>query len=160
MIFTPFDSFTRPANTTQYASGDLVANSATAASVVPLKFGLNGSGRSGIIRGARLYKSSNTVTAASFTVYLFAGDPGVPTNGDNGAFVVASAANFLDSIAIDLSSGGLAGGTTGAQKRSASLAIPFCFPGLNDKIYALIAAAGTYTPASAESFKLTLEIEV
>ena len=31
-------SFARPANTTQYASGDLVANSATAASVAALSF--------------------------------------------------------------------------------------------------------------------------
>lgn len=39
MIFTPFYTFTRPADTTQYAAGDLIANSATAASVVPLSWG-------------------------------------------------------------------------------------------------------------------------
>lgn len=160
MFFTPFDSFARPGNTTPYNQNDLVANSATAGSVTPLQFGLNGSGRAGIIRGARLYKSDKTVTNATFTVFLFAGDPGAPTNGDNGAFGVASAADFLDSFQIDLATGGLAGGTTGVQKRSSALAIPFCFPSLQDKLYALLRADAGYTPADAETFKLTLEIEV
>lgn len=160
MIFTPQYSFTRPANTTQYAANDLVANSATAASVVPLSWGINRSGRTGIIRAARLYKSDKAVTAASFKLYLFTAAPGTPTNGDNGAIGVASAVNYLDQIAIDLSSGGLAGGTTGVGKRSAAVAIPFEFPTLNSKLYGLLEVLGTYTPASEEAFTATLEIEV
>jgi hypothetical protein len=160
MIFTPSASFTRPADTTAYAQNDLVANSTTAASVVPMSFGLNASGRWGIIRGARLYKSGTTVTSATFTVFLFTASPGTPTNGDNGAFGVASSAGFLDSFAIDLATGALAGGTTGVKKRSAALAIPFCFPTANSKLYALLRADAAYTPASSETFELTLEIEV
>ena len=160
MIFSPFSSFTRPADTTAYAQNDIVANSTTAASITPLKFGLNGSGKAGIIRSAQLYKSDKTVTNATFTVFLFTADPGTPTNGDNSAFGVASAASFLDSFAIDLATGALAGGTTGAAKNSAALAIPFFMPALNDKLYALHRADAAYTPASAESFKLTLDIEV
>lgn len=38
MPMTSSASFTRPANTAAYADGDLVANSATAASVEPLTF--------------------------------------------------------------------------------------------------------------------------
>ena len=159
-LFTPQYSFTRPADTTQYAANDLVANSTTAGSVVPISFGINAIGRAGIIRAARLYKSNKSVTAASFKLHLFSGDPGTPSNGDNGAYGVASAANYLDAIAIDLSSGGLVGGTTGAMKRSAAVAIGFAFPTLTSKLYGLLEVLGTYTPASAETFTATLEIEV
>lgn len=160
MIFSPQASFTRPANTTAYAQNDIVANSTTASSVDPMAFGLNGIGKAGIIRSARLYKSDKTVTNATFTVFLFTADPGDPTNGDNGAFGVASAADFLDSFAIDIATGSLAGGTTGAAKNSAALAIPFFLPTLNSKLYALLRADAAYTPASAEVFTLTLDIEV
>lgn len=160
MIYTARYSFTRPANTTAYAQGDLVANHATAASVVPMSWGINRLGRAGIIRGIRLYKSDKTVTNASFQINLFTADPGVPTNGDNGAIVVASAANYLDKVAVDLATGGLAGGTTGVGKRSAVIAIPFEAPSMNNKLYGLLEATAAYTPASEEVFTVTLEIEV
>jgi len=160
MIYTPSNSFTRPADTTQYGANDLVANSTTAASVTPLKWGINGSGRTGRIRGVRLYKSDKTVTLASFKVYIFGADPGVPTNGDNGALAIASAANFLDVVTIDLATGAFAGGTTGVMKRTGSLDIPFNFPDLTGKLYGLIQATAAYTPASGETFTATLEIEV
>ena len=67
--FTPFAvaSFTRPDNATAYASGDLMANSTTAASVLPLRFmvGQKRGGVSGVILGARIAKSNQTVTNAT-----------------------------------------------------------------------------------------------
>lgn len=160
MIYTPFNSFTRPSDTTQYSANDLVANSATAASVVPLKWGLNGIGKQGRIRGVRIYKSDKTVTLASFKVYIFGADPGVPTNGDNGALAIASAADFIDVVTIDQATGAFAGGTTGVLKRSAAVDIPYNLPTLSSKLYGLIQATAGYTPASAEVFTVTLEIEV
>lgn len=159
MIITPSYSFTRPANTTQYTAADLVANNATAASVVPMSWGITPIGRSGIIRAVQLYKSTNASTAASFRVHLFTSTPGTPSNGDNGAFGIASAAMYLDAVAVDLSSGGLAGATTGIFKRSAATAIGFSYPSLNNKLFGLIEALGTYTPGSSETFAVTLEIE-
>lgn len=158
-FFTPSYSFSRPADTTQYAANDLVANSTTAASVTPLSWGLNTTGRTGIIRAARLYKTNKTVTAASFKLHLFTAAPGTPTNGDNGAFGVASAADYLGAISLDMSSSGFAGGTTGAFQR-ATASLIFVKPALTDKLYGLLEAIGTYTPASAETFTATLEIEV
>lgn len=160
MIYTAQYSFTRPSDTTQYGANELVANSTTAASVVPMSWGINRLGRAGIIRGIRLYKSNKTVTLASFQVNLFTLTPGVPTNGDNGAIVVADASMYLDKVAIDLATGGLAGGTTGVGKRSAAIAIPFEAPGVNNKLYGLLETTAAYTPASAEVFTVTLEIEV
>lgn len=160
MIYLARYSFNRATGTTQYAANDLVANHATAANVVPLSWGVARFGGQGIIRGVRLYKSNKSTTAASFQVNLFTADPGTPTNGDNGAFGVASAADYLDKVAVDLSSGGVAGGTTGVGKRSAALAIPFAQPSRTNKLYGLLEVLGTYTPTDSETFTVTLEIEV
>lgn len=157
-IHTPYSSFVRPANTTAYTSGDIVADNTTAASITPLSWGVGAVGGSGIIRAVRLFKSATSATAASFRVHLFLASPGTPTNGDNGAYGVASVTDHLDTVAIDLSSGAFAGGTTGLNKRSAATAIAFRL-GINDKLYGLIDAQGAYTPASGETFRVTLEIE-
>lgn len=157
MIITPTDSFTRPANTTQYAANDLVANSTTAGSVVPLSFPTNQIRLQGIIRRVRLYKSAASATAASFIVHLFTASPTV-TNGDNGAFAVSTAANYLDEVAVDMSSSG-SPGTAYLFKASAATAIGFRLYPYGSLIYALIEANGTYTPASGETFQVTLEIE-
>lgn len=160
MLFTITQSFTRPANTTAYQAADLVANDVDAADVLPLTWGVNHFGKGGfMIRAAQLYKSSTTVTAASFKVHLFTATPGTPTNGDNGALAVASAANYLDAIAIDLSSGAFVG-TVGASKRSAATAIGVWLPQGSNKLFGLIEALGNYAPASGETFRVSLECEV
>lgn len=157
MIITPSYSFNKVSGTTAYDANDLVANHATAGSVVVPFFIPHGVGRSGIIRTVRLYKSSTTTTAASFKVHLFDSAP-TPNNGDNGAFSLLSADGYLDGVSIDMSSGAQAG-TTGLAKRSAAVAIGFFMPTVNAKIYALLQAIGAYVPTSSETFKITLEIE-
>lgn len=158
-IIAPTDSFTRPGNTTQYAANDLVANDTTAGSVTPLKFSLNGIGRTGMIRRARISKTTNTATAASFNIHLFDASPTV-TNGDNGAFAVASNINnWLGKIAVDMSSGALAGASTVITQVSVAAAIGVNKPTAGAEIYALIEALGAYAPGSEEVFTVRLEIE-
>ena len=160
MLITPSYSFTRPADTTQYGAGDLVANSTTAASVVPMKWSLQRLSGNGIIRGARINKSGTAVTAAIFDILLFTADPGVPTNGDNGAFGIASAANAFARITVDMAAGGIVG-TAGVFDRSAEVCIGVSQNAPDGVIWGLLGAGtgGTYTPASEETFKVTLEIE-
>jgi hypothetical protein len=100
--------FNRPADTTAYADGDLIANSATAGSVAALTFTTSRIVGQGTISRVRFYKSQNTATNAQFTLHLFLEEPDV-TNGDNGAFAIDTARNHIASIACDLSTGGLAG---------------------------------------------------
>lgn len=160
-MITQSYSFSRVANTTQYAQNELVGNSATAADVEPMSWSLKRLGGSGTIKGVRLYKSQNTTTAAIFDVFLFTGDPGTPTNGDNGAFGIASAVAALAKVSIDMSSGAIAGGTTGCFKRSADLNIGVDVANLSGVLYGLLSTgtSGTYTPASGETFTVTLEID-
>lgn len=161
MIITATDSFTRPADTTAYGANDLIANSTTAGSVVPLTFKttrLNG-GR-GIIRRVRLFKDSEVVTQANFSLHLFAQSP-VVTNGDNGAFAVATARHFLGTVAIDASSGAFVTATDLLEAAAVNPEINFdllTFGSRERRIYGLLQAIGTYTPASGELFEVTLEL--
>lgn len=153
--------FTRPANTTAYAIGDLIANSATAGSVVPLAFGISKSGTGeGCIKGLRLFKSTATVTLAAFRLNLFSASP-VVTNGDNGALAVSTAANFLGYIDVDMATGAF---VTAANAMQNAIASPDLMYDLGDYsrgrvIYGLLEARAAYVPASGEVFAATLLIE-
>ena len=166
MIITPSDGFIRPADTTAYDVGDLVANSTTAGNVVPLTFDIADFPlRSGVIGYVRVFKDDATVTNANFNLHLFTKRP-IVTNGDNGALATSTAENYLGLIACDLTSGAFAT-TTDVLKRfqilsQASLASIFAFdltkiPAAHE-IYGLLAAAAAYTPASGETFRVWLEI--
>src|SRR6185503_21341848 len=96
--------FTRPGDTTAYASGDLVANSVTAGSVVPLAFTNIGNGpyRTVQIRRVRISKSTTGVTNAQFRVHLFNALPAV-TSGDNAAIVISvGAAIYIGQVDITM----------------------------------------------------------
>lgn len=77
IITSPSYAFTRPANTTPYSSGNLVANSTTAGSVVPLSWVL---GQSNInypftIKRVIIQKSGTSVTNFNFNLHLFTAAP-------------------------------------------------------------------------------------
>lgn len=144
-------SFTRPSDTTAYADNDLVANSTTAGSVVPLTFTIGGARNIKIMK-AILLKSSVTVTNASFTLHLYKDSPTV-ANGDNGAYS-SSTSGFIGSIAFV---------GTGQNVQTDDCAIPtdlttplFATLDSDSTIYGLVSAEAAYGPASAEVFTLTL----
>ena len=140
-------SFTRPADTTAYTSGDLVANSTTAGSVTPLTF--NSAHGFGAVMRARIEKSNKTTTNAAFDLHLFESSPAV-VNGDNGAFSIADLSGYLGKVSVTVNA--LAGATTGANGSADASAI--CPSGA--VMYGLLAATAAYTPASAEVFTVTL----
>jgi hypothetical protein len=144
-------SFTRPADTTAYASGDLVANSTTAGSVVAMKLDIGrANGLGGVINRVRVSKTGTSVTNASFRVHLFNANSQTFANGDNGAWSVNKAANYIGSVDVTVDkaftdgAAGVAGIAPGIQFAEATL-------------YGNLEARGAYTPASAEVFTITLE---
>jgi hypothetical protein len=150
--------FTRPNDTTAYASGDLVANSVTAASVVPITLTV----ASAIdalfrIRRVRLKKSGVVITNASFRVHFYRNTPGVPAGGDNAAWSTAEA-GYLGSIDVTVDKAftdgakGFASATIGAE----IIAQPTSGAAT---IFALLEARGAYTPAAQEIFTIEAEIE-
>jgi hypothetical protein len=154
------DTITRPSDTTQYASGDLVANSTTAASVEPLQFNVS---RGGIrVVNAKISKADETdVTGATFRLHLFGEEPTV-ANGDNGAisFDISDYIGYIDFdtmvAATDEAYTYIHAGDTGFNNGAAE---GFYHSADSQYIYGLLEARGTYTPATGEIFTLTLTIE-
>jgi hypothetical protein len=157
-IYNVSASFTRPADTNQYAAGDLIANSVTAGSVVPMAFPLGGNALPGATRITRfrMSKSGTSVTTAQFRLHLYGALPTV-ANGDNGAWSSSQAANYLGSIDGPTT---LKAFTDGAADVGAATAGSEFFIRLpsGTTIYGLLANLSTYTPASAEVFTVTLEM--
>ncbi len=144
-------SFSRPADTTAYASGDLVANSATAGSVTPLTIAnaTAGAGYSASVKRVCLRKSDSSATNASFRVHLFTVSPTVG-GGDNAAISIATgSAGYRGSVDVT-SMQAITDGAFGFA--SADIAVK------NQTLYALLEARGAYTPASGETFYLSLEV--
>lgn len=151
-IRTVSDSFTRPADTNAYTAGDLVANSTTAGSVVPLSFGV-GTGSFKIVE-VHIRKSGTGVTAADFDLHLYSASP-TCANGDNGAWSTNGVADYIGYI----EGGQMVAFTDGASVRNALAYGAILSHKAGGTIYGLLEVQGTYTPASAEVFTVDLEIE-
>lgn len=153
------NSFTRPADTTAYASGDLVANSTTAGSVVAVSIGnvaFNDQG-SAIIRRVALRKSGTSTTSASFRVHLFKAAPSTVTNGDNGAFSVSGVADYIGACDVTVGQAFTDGAIGFGVPNTGSEFMVRLAGGSAQKIYALIEARAAYTPSSAEVFTLVVD---
>lgn len=154
---TPSATFTRPADTTAYASGDLVANSTTAGSVVPMSFAAAARVAAGsfAIRRVRLRKSGTSLTNASFRVHFYSASP-TPANGDNGAWSTDGVANYLGAFDVTMDrafTDGAHGAGLPIQGSEVAVALAS-----GQTVYALIEARSAYTPASGETFATTPEI--
>jgi len=162
LIFNPTATFTRPADTTAYASGDLVANSTTAGSVVPMSFVDGESAALAMFRvvRARLSKSTTSTTNASFRLHLYQGAAPTVANGDNGAWsstgaATGTSADWLGNIDISgmlaFSDGAVGTGSLPAGSEA------FVRAKSGATIYGLLEARGAYTPGSSEVFTVVLE---
>lgn len=158
----PSSTFTRPADTTAYSAGDLIANSTTNTSVTPLSWtAARVAAGSFLINRVRLRMSGTTIPSSgvSFRVYLFNSAPTV-ANGDNGALSITGSANCIGWADITL-----------AARADSGTQTPFadgCF-GFGDTtslvtlasgqtIWGLIEARAGYTPASGSTWAVSLEI--
>ncbi|KQN37000.1 hypothetical protein ASG37_04880 [Sphingomonas sp. Leaf407] len=160
-------SLTRPADTTAYAAGDLVANAVAASAVVPIE--LTEVTRAGVeairIERVRLRKTSPALVGAAFRVHLFRRPPTV-TAGDNGVFdngtgllsladitgYVGSADIIMDrAAAIGAIGVGLVNGGGGITCETGAVV------GKERSLWALIEARGAYTPIAGETFALMIE---
>jgi hypothetical protein len=94
-LFQNTQSFVRPANTTRYAIGNLVANDTVGASCVPLSYGfLPAYGGGGVISSVRVSKTGTALR--TLRAHFFGrGTAPVATNGDGAAFDVSDALTWL-----------------------------------------------------------------
>lgn len=146
-IVTLTATLTRPSDTTAYASGDLVANSTTAGSVVfP-----NASANCPILRRLIFTKSGTSITNASFRIHIFAQSP-TTGGGDNATFSVTKE-GYLGAFDVTVdrafSNGACGVGVpiTGTEILNPNFGA----------LYFIVEARGAYTPASGETFTLAFQ---
>ncbi len=156
---------TRPANTTQYGAKDAIGAAGASGAVLQFPPSVPSGGRTGKVISARLWKSDTDVVADGFTLYLFQGTP-TATPADNAAptteFVaIADAGKYIGSIVFNAAGVVLAAGVyyEGEGTLAPTGGLPFQTDGSDGVIFGILTAVGTYTPASAEVFTITLEIQ-
>jgi hypothetical protein len=162
LLTAPSYNFTRPSDTTAYTSGDLVANSTTAGSVVPMSW-IPSINRVGFwVKGVRLKINNATITNATFRVHIYNATPTFVTGGDNSAFgtVVATGyAAWLDSFdvtLVGLHADGAAGIAVPTEGAASNMPHPLA---ANTTVYGLIEARAAYTPASGSIITAELLVE-
>jgi hypothetical protein len=155
-IWNPSASFARPANTTAYAAGALVANATSAGAVVPLSFAVGGNSMPGMMRltRVRLAKSGTASANAAFRVHVYGASP-MPANGDGGAWSTDQSANYMGSIDVP----SMKAFTDGCCDVGAAAAGGEFLLRLASgaTFYALIEARAAYVPVAGETFTVTFE---
>lgn len=150
----PTSTLTRPANTTAYSSGQLIASSTIAGSVSVPSFTLPG-GR-GFVPRIRLSTSATTGWGGSavVTVTLWRTAP-TYTNGDGGAYAVATGASGrLGQFSCTLVQYG--DGASGECSPSVGNFLTIALPS-GVSVYWDVQAAASLTPISGQTFTLTPE---
>lgn len=151
-IILPTANFTRPADTTAYASGDMVANSTTAGSVVPMSLTVNSvSGRKVYLRRVVLLKSTTGVTAPNFRIHFYTTSPTI-ASGDNAAYSTTQSGHFCDMDVNMYTTAIFSDGNDGigTPNNGAECAVAPA----TTVVFALIEARGAYAPGNAEVFTI------
>jgi hypothetical protein len=157
----PTSTITRPADTTAYAAGDLVANSTTAGSVTPFSWSvaLNASGCARIEK--LVITKTGTAVTPNFKMFFFNASP-TSTVGDNVAFdssgtlSTSGAANLRGAIVVTMSTAA-SDGAQGAGTPVVGGGITVC-PTSGTTIYGLMETLTAWTPTSAEQITASVEV--
>lgn len=148
-------SFTRPANTTAYTIGNLIANSTTAGSVVPIPCAAaRVNAGTGVVRRIRVSTNQTGLTGTEIVrVTLYKNSPTV-TNGDGGAF----AANGIASLSLGYTDVVLTHVYNDGSKGFAAVDIVFDAASGSQNIYATLETRTGFTPTSGATYALALEV--
>ena len=161
LIANPAATFTRPADITAYTAGDLVANSTSAGSVVPLSWTVFPSrDGGGWVKAVRLRIDKSDVANAQFRVHLYSAIPTFTSAGDNSAFSTVVATGYtawLASFDVTMVMKDAAGAAGNALPGS-GMAFPLALT-RGTTVYGLIEALAGYTPKSASVFTAELLVE-
>lgn len=146
-------SVTRPANTTQYATGDAIGTAAT--SVIELTGCGRQLGGSGVISNVLVVDDAAPATKADLELWLFASAPAGEV--DNAAFTPTDA-ELLELVGVvDLGSSPYVGdGNCVYQALTQNL----CYRCSDEdrSLYGTLVVRNTYTPVSGEVFTVSLGV--
>lgn len=152
-------SYTRPADTAVYASGDVVANSTSAATILTFSDVARQNGGGAYIHRAVLIDSASQTTKPEFELYLF--DTAPVMENDNAAWdpsdtEIEACVGYIPFSSANWRTGANSGnGLIVAE--NLGLAIQ-CAAG-SKALYGILVARNAYTPISAEKFTLRLFVQ-
>lgn len=145
---------TRPADTTQYAAGDVINESTTAGTVWTFANCGRTNGGTGIVLGAVLTVSTDPTTDYDTELWLFDAEPA--TANDNAAFAPTDA-ELRDLVCIIEFDTAFAGsGNLAYQKLGLNAAFK-CATDAKD-LYGVLVTRSTTTPASGDRFDIRLTL--
>lgn len=149
-------TFTRPANTTAYADGDAITDSASAPTIITFSDCAQIIGGGGTIVAATLITSNGTTTNFDVRLILSHGTL-TPTNDNAAADVSAAQAKDLFG-SIKFASADARGLTSSkiVSAMAADLPLPFVCAAASKDLSGELVADGAYTPASGEVFDVIL----
>ena len=157
-ILNPSATFIRPNNATPYTSGDLVANSATAGSVVPMTLQVGPNlGSAVILRRAILRKTGVSTTNAQFRAHVYNTSGSIVcANGDNGAWSTNGVSSYVGSFDITIDRA-FTDGASGAGVPTNGIEMSLKLDFSTKNVQVLLEARAAYTPEANEVFTLSFE---
>jgi hypothetical protein len=156
-------TLTRPADTTQYAAGDAIANSDSAPTVNVLAGAALANGRGGTIKAITLIDSAKLATAADLEIWFFNG--AYTLANDNAAFAPTDAVAETVQAIVSLPGSGSIVGNAGADAAGnrvyqvKDINKDFKCAVDSDDLWWALVVRNAYTPVSAEKFTLIVDVE-
>lgn len=149
-------SYTRPADTTTYAVGDVIAQSTTVATVLTFSDIARGAGLGGMIQHAVLVDSGAPTLKLDAELWLF--DTAPTMQNDNVAWAPSDAELEAFIGRIDFLAGNFkVAGANGAIQAS-NISLPFQCIASVQAIYGILVARNAYVPLSSEKFTIRLHV--
>lgn len=149
-------SKTRPADTTTYAAGDVIAESTSAATVWTFAGAARANGLGGILQAAELVDSAAQTLKLDAELWLF--DTAPATQNDNAAWAPSDAEMKASLGYIVFATGTFkVAGANGVSVADA-LAKSFQCAAATTSIFAILVARNAYVPVSAEELTLRLHV--
>lgn len=152
--------FTRPANTTAYAVGDIVSNSTVSTTILTFSNVLSAGGKGKIV-GVTVSTDEPSLTPE---IRLHVYSQSTPTLAvDNAAFIelyadAAKKVGYIDLAAM--TSPASASGDAVSRTQNMSLNFPVKTSGSSKNLYGVLETRSTFTPASAQKFLVTVYVEI
>lgn len=153
----PTATFTTPAATSAYASGQQISNSATAGSVVPMTFTVcrDTTGTTGMIRRARINTSDTGFAGVTIRLHLYKSSP-TSANGDHGTYSTTES-GWVGDIDVILDHAFSDPLEEGEGVPSVGSEINYACNTAVQVLYGLLEARGAITPQGAKAATVTLE---
>lgn len=147
-------TFTRPADTTQYAANDAVTNSTSAPTILEFTNAARVSGGSGLILSARHIKNNTATTNASFRLWIYRSTATAVNDNAQFPLLWANRANRIGFVDFTHTTQGTGSDSTSSLVTFVNL--PFVAAGTS--LFGLLTATAAYTPASGEQHYVELSV--